>query len=1190
MKLMALLLFCTGIQLSAAVRAQEVTFTFDLKNATFDELMKEIRRNSDYYFVYKDSEVVGVNKLTKHFKSARITEILQECLEDTDLSYSLEDNLIVIKRKGQEAAPARQQQKPAGKISGRVTDESGEPLPGVTVIVKGTTKGVITDVEGNFQLEGLSGNELTLRISYVGMETQELTANVNSNITVRMKDDVNQIGQVVVTGYQKIERRALTSSITTINMNDLQTINQPNIDKLLQGQVAGMTIMSTSGAPGSVPQIRIRGTSTLSGNLQPLWVVDGVILDDPVNSSVDDILNNRNLIASGIGGINVNDIEDINVLKDASATALYGTRAANGVIVITSKKGNAGKTRINYNGGVTVGVRPQLKDGYMMNSKERIAVNMEMIQNGTFSATSSSVGQYGTVSDFERYWIDVQDRKMTYEEFENKVKQLETVNTDWFKYLFRNSVTHRHSLSISGGNEKTTFYLSGSYMDDQATAKEVAQKTYTSTVKVYTRLRDNLRVGGTIDINNRSNESFFAADSRMNPYEWAIYATRAHNVYDENGDYNYMYLNNIKYNYLEDRDKSWRKSNSFGFKGTVDLEWKILPDLDYNMLFSYSKGHTSDEDVAKDDSYFVRSIRNNYYTVVNSTAVYLWKEGGYRKTRSTDNSSLTFRNQLNWRPAFGEHRLDLMAGQEIRTSKYEDETTTIYGYVHDQGRQMLLQTDLIASMGVPYWVMSLNESAALSWYGSAGYTYKNRYTASLNGRVDGSNRFGIKTNKLFNPLWSFGVNYQLKEEDFLKDVDWVSYLTMRASYGSQGNLASQAYSDLVATTGTIDQVKKENYLNITAPKNPNLKWEKNYTKDIALEFGFFKRRLTGVVEYYYKKAVDLLGNKQVSQVSGFSVLQVNWASMMNRGWEATLNAILIDSKSPSGFRWSTSFNMGHNTNEVLDVYTTPTYTDLTNARRTNYASSAVVGKPIDGLWSYRYAGLNSDGRATFYNGQMVTDDDGNETEKTVLYGVRDIDALEYSGTTMPIVQSGWTNTFYFKKFTLSALLVGSFGNVIRLRNLNASSFDFAYPDPLSNMPREFVYRWMQAGDEAYTDIPRLEIDPYDYALSYTTPYNATMYNNSNLRTVKGDYVRLQNLSLSYDWFSEKMRAKGIQNIRLMIQGNNLHAWHTSKLKGQDPEATGALMKYAATNSANVTFGNTFLPLSQSWSFTVNVQF
>lgn len=1140
-----------------------------LGETTYKHLFEEIRKQTGCIVMYSDDMLDKNAKVKAVFEDVTLEEVMREILVDKGLTFEKNAEFITIFK----AAAAQQK---SVVLSGKVTDKAGNPLPGVSVFLKGTSIGVATDVDGNYKLEIPETDGIVLLYSFIGMKTKSVNYTGQKEIDVVLEEDVNEMDEVVVTGYQKIERRKLTSSITTIDMETLKTVNQPNIDKLLQGQVPGMTIMSTSGAPGAVPQIRIRGTSTISGNVQPLWVVDGIILDDPVDATVDDILTNRNLIASGIGGVNVDDIESINVLKDAAATAIYGTRAANGVIVITSKKGTAGKTRINYNGSVQIGMRPRIKDAYMMNSKERIDVNMEMIERGAFKATSSGVGDYGTVTDFERWFIDVNDRKMTWEQYGERVKQLEEVNTNWFKELFRHSITHRHSLSISGGDEKTTFYLSGSYMDNQATAKGVGEQTYTGTVKVNSRLRENLRVGGALDVNVRDSKSFFAVDSRENPYEWAIYTTRAQNVYDEKGNYNYLYYNGLKFNFLENRNDCWRESNNFSIRGNLEVEWRIIPDLTFSSLFSFSKQNTKDENIANEDSYFVRGRKKDVTETVNYQPVYLWTDGGFRRSSFTNNSSITFRNQLAWMPVFGDHRMDVMVGQEIRTSKYLTETTNIYGYAHDRGHQQMPQFELMEHLGTPMWNEELNESAALSYFLTAGYTYKNRYTISFNARTDGSNRFGLKTNDLFQPLWAVGVNYQLKEENFLIDRQWLSYLTLKGSYGSQGNVASQAYSDLVATIGKVDAIKKENFLVISAPKNPNLKWEMNYTANVGLEFGFFKRRLYGSLEWYYKKGVDLLGSKQVSQVSGFPSVQVNWASMKNTGWEFAINTVNIDTEA---FRWTTNLNFGYNKNEVLEVYSTPGYSSLTNANRSNYAASAVVGKPINGLWSYRYAGLNEEGRAQFYDAE----------DNKVLTAMSDVDGLVYSGTTQPLVQGGFTNTFYYKKFTLSALFIGSFGNVIRLRNLT-SDYAFGFPDATQNMSKEFAHRWRNPGDEAHTDIPRLEVDKWDMALTYPYPANAQMYNNSDLRTVKGNFLRLQNVSLSYDLYTDKMRAKGIQNIRFMLQGNNLHVWKNRRLKGQDPEATGSQMKYTDTRTANVTFGNTYLPLSRSYSFSVSVSF
>ena len=1178
MKLTAVLMLVCCLQAVATTHAQSVTL--EGKRMSLNRVFEMVQQQTGFHFFYSNEVMRNAQPVSINVKNLPLAQALDSIFRDQPLTYIIDSpNTILIKPRPLPLITPEMliAEKLLTEITGKVTDSLGNPLQGVSVRIKGLAKGTTTNESGNFLLKSEQASP-TLVFSFVGYETREVTINNRTHVDVILRTANRKMDEVVVTGYQRIERRSLTSSITTVNMENLRTINQPNIDKLLQGQVPGMTVVSTSGAPGAIPQIRIRGTSTISGNVQPLWVVDGVILDDPINASVDDIMNNRNLIASGIGGINVEDVETISVLKDAAATAIYGTRAANGVIVITSKKGTAGKTRMNFNSYLTVGMRPRIEDAYMMNSKERIDVNLEMMERGLLNATSPRSGQYGTASDFERYFIDVQDRKLSWTDFEQKVRELEEVNTDWFQHLFRNSITTRQNLNISGGNEKTTFYVSGSYMDEQATALKTGQKTYTGSVKVYTKLAKNLRVGALLDVNVRDNKSFFATDSRENPFEWSIYTTRAQHAFDENGNYSHLYYNGMKYNFLENRDFGWRNSKNTSMRGTADIEWRPLKGVTFNSLFSFTKQNTVEEDVATENSYFVKKRQEDIFTTVDYQAVQLWKEGGYKKSRTTVNSSITFRNQLSYMPVLGyDHRFDLMAGQEVRKSSYEDETTEIYGYVHDRGRQQVPQFELMKYLGVPYWRQNLNQTAAVSYFGVAGYTFRNRYTVSFNARTDGSNRFGLKTNELFQPLWAVGLNYQMKEESWLADKDWISYLTFRGSYGSQGNVASQAYSDLVARIGTVDVINPDGYLVITAPRNPHLKWEMNYTSNLAMEFGLWKRRLTGTLEYYHKKGVDLLGTKQVSQVSGFTSVQVNWASMRNSGFEFSLSGIPIDGKN---FRWTVQANAGYNENEVLDVYAVPTVNTLTDAQRTNYASAAVVGKPINGLWSYRYAGLNKDGRASFYTGKK---------DETILYGMRDINGLTYSGTTMPIVQGGLTNSFYYKKFTLSVLVIGNFGNVIRLRNFS-QGYAFGFPEATQNLPREWASRWRQPGDEAFTDIPKLESDPWDLAVTGSSPYNGRMYDNSDLRTVKGDFVRLQNASISYDLYNQKIRSMGIQNIRFMFQGNNLHVWKNQRLKGQDPEATGAIMKYDATNTANVSFGNTYLPIPRSFSFSVSIQF
>ncbi|MDQ2178472.1 SusC/RagA family TonB-linked outer membrane protein [Marinifilum sp. D714] len=1159
------------------VNSQMMISSLKLNSADLSEALEEVEKLSQYDFVFNYNDVKGY-EVTVDLEDISLEKCLDEVLCGHPFQYKTEDDLVIVSYKEPTLRPVVQQKKIS--IKGKVTDEEGVGLPGVSVVVKGTHVGVATNIDGEYNIK-VDNRNVTLVFSFVGMETQEYKLKKSNVLDVKLSADQGQLGEVVITGYQNLDGRKKTASIASVDMSEIRKRVEPSVDQLLQGQVAGMTIMNSSGAPGAVPQVKIRGTSTISGNTQPLWVVDGIILDDPINVDVSDILGNRNLIASGIGGINVSDIASINVLKDASATALYGTRAANGVIVITSKSGKAGKTQIKYSGSTTLSMRPRIEDAYMMNSQQRMEVNQEMTDAGYSYINSNDKGEYGDASDFEKYVIDLQDKTITNEEFALKMKTLETANTDWFKHLFRNSITQSHSLSISGGNKRTTFYVSGSYRDQQATAKGVGLKSYTGKIKVRTRVRKNIRLNAQLDITSRDNTSFFSANSRENPYEAAVNTTRTQRLYDENGDYNYMYINDLKFNYLENRAASWRNSNSFMLKGQVSTEWEMFKDFRWTSTFSFSKESTTEEDVAKENSIYVRTSKKNF---LNPEFEPLWIDGGFFQGKNTNRHSKTVRNQISYNPVIDDdHEINVMLGTEINTNDYLGNTNSIHGYTHERGQQMTPQWDFIKDMGRPYWYKSSSKSASISYYGVFGYTYKEKYTLNFNARRDGSNKFGVKSNDIFKPLWSAGFNYQMKKEYFLEDVDWLSYLTLRGSYGVQGNVSSSAYSKIITSISPYNRLKEQTQLRINAPKNQNLKWEQNYSSNLALEFGLFDRRIRGTFEYYYKRGEDLLGNKQVSQIIGFSNMTVNWASMENRGLEGSLYVKLIDKKD---FDWSINVNAGWNKNKVLDVYSNPDYANITNASRGSYGNSAVIGKPISGLYSFRFAGLNEEGNPTFYTGKF--DDEGNEL--TALKSIVDTDALKYEGPMAPTIQGGFNTTVSYKNLSLSCLLIGSFGNVVRMRELQGSSLNgFTFPNPERNLPREWVNRWRKPGDENFTNIPKFQHLRTNEHLN-GHPSNTYMYNNSDLRTVKGDFVRLQSLSLSYNLFTDRLREMGIQNIQFSLIGNNLHVWKNSKLKGQDPEANMGLSNYGRPERGKITFGNTYLPVPRTYSFSVNVSF
>lgn len=526
MKLTVMFLFVTFLSVSASGFAQETTIR--VNNTSLKQIFKEIRQKMGYTFVFNEQIVNKEGKISLDITSDDIHEILDKCLENTSLDYEIQGDAIVILLK--EKQTVQEGEKEVVKITGSVKDKNGSPLPGVTVLVKGTTVGVATDVNGNYSIVLPEIKEPILVFSFIGMRTEEIAAN-NKVINVTMQESAEQLEEVVVnTGYQTINTRNLTSSVSSVRAEDILVAGMTSIDAALEGRIPDLLLMSNSGEVGSTPRIRIRGTSTLLGNREPLWVLDGIILTDPVRVDPTDLNNPDyiNIIGNAISGINPQDIERIDVLKDASATALYGTRAANGVIVVTTKKGRSGKARLSYNHTSKLTRRPRYSDRdiNLMNSQERVRFGKELTDmHYIFPEGMVMVG-------YEGAFYRLQTGASNYEQFMNEVEFYEKVNTDWFDVLTRDAYSHGHNVSISGGSDDTRYYTSIGYDRENGVSKTTYTERYTALINLNTELFGKLRLGlqlnGNIQKKNHLMES-------INTMDYAYNTTRALPCYNEDG-------------------------------------------------------------------------------------------------------------------------------------------------------------------------------------------------------------------------------------------------------------------------------------------------------------------------------------------------------------------------------------------------------------------------------------------------------------------------------------------------------------------------------------------------------------------------------------------------------------------------------------------------------------------------------
>lgn len=484
MKMWIVLCLVGALQLNASnLYSQQRKMDISMKDASLVDVFRYIRKHSGYAFVYDHDAVKRAGTVTVDAQGATVEEILEQCFQGSMFRFLIEDQVVIIQKEVENVS--QQQDVKSIEVKGRVIDEKKNPLPGVTVTIKGMSLGVVTDVEGNYLLRlPQEAKDVKLLFSFVGMKTQEVAYAGQQEIDITMHEEATQIDEVVITGYQVVDRRKNTSAVNTVKVDDIMIPSATSIDQMLEGRVPGMILMSNSGEVGVVPKIRIRGTSTLIGNREPIWVVDGIIVQDPVPVSPEELNDPDyiNRIGNAIAGLNPQDIERLDILKDAAATALYGAKAANGVIVVTTKKGHIGAPTVNYNMTTTFRQRPRYTDRKinLMNSRERVQFSRELFDNHyLYDSNTNMVGYEGALH--ELYTGKINDKQ-----FAEKVARLETMNTDWFDLLTEDTWSHQHTLSISGGSEQTRYYSSLGYTRDNDVIKGNYNERYTAAMNLET--------------------------------------------------------------------------------------------------------------------------------------------------------------------------------------------------------------------------------------------------------------------------------------------------------------------------------------------------------------------------------------------------------------------------------------------------------------------------------------------------------------------------------------------------------------------------------------------------------------------------------------------------------------------------------------------------------------------------------
>lgn len=1192
MKLTVCLMLCLQFNLWASVSAQ-TKVSLDLKGVTMDEFIAEMGKQTGKEFFFHSDLLEKPVKLDVNASEEEYTSILDRVLPQAKLTYEVINDVVVIKR-----LPQLPQEVKKRIVRGTVKDENGDPVPGATVMVPSISYGTAANGSGLFLLE-LPASVKSVLVTAVGMESQTVTlVDGKEEYNIVMKASQTELDEVTVvsTGYQDIDRRRLTSAVTTLKMDDIKVDGISTIDKMLEGHVPGMIFMQNSGQVGAAPKVRIRGTSTVLGNQEPLWVLDGVILQDPVKvdpASLND-LDFVNLLGNAISGLNPDDIEQIDVLKDAAATAIYGTRAANGVIVITTKKGHVGPPTVTYSLTGTINRRPRYNERsvYLMNSQQRVDVSRELFEKGMgFQGVIEWVG-------YEAAYLDYKAGRIDFDEFNRLSRYYESVNTDWFDILTDNSFSNKHTLSLSGGSENMRYRVSIGYNDEQGVIRKEQNRVYTANVKLN---GDFKKISFEFGMQGNNGKRRYTP-SNVNAISYAYTTSRAMPAYNPDGT-RWFYnkgggrstttAEGYPFNIENEMETCYQNIDSYGLTFTGRLKYKIIPSLNLEGTLSYTVSSTNNETTYEEDSYYIAELRRR------DDASSLCPRGGELQTDNNRMRSYTARLQANYNDLFkGKHALTIALGGELSSTSHNSLRMTQRGYYPDRGKSFATFTSADLYSRYPQyrgWLAgnhpTVTESLTnlVSAYFSINYTYDNRYTLNFNTRMDGSNQFGSRSNEKLLPIWSISGRWDIRR-DFWPQSEKVNTLALKLSYGHQGNMLDNQTSRTIIEKGDYDTQWEDFTSTVKYFPNPDLKWETTHSYNAELDFSFFDGKIGGTVGYYYKRTKDAFLTKQVSVINGIGQYTVNQGEVVNQGVEVSLQFTPIDQKVDAsgkrGFVWRFDPQIGqainqlvtraiNNKNHILDDKVT--YSDYLQG------NVELSGKPLGTFYSYRFKGLDpTDGHPLFWNTEEEMKDTFLQAQS--IEEVVDL-VMEDSGTRVPVLQGGFSNYFGYRQFGLSFNFAYSLGNKIRLLKLCGGNAINPYPE--QNMRREFVDRWKAPGDENHTNIPSLVAsdgvrnNPWWGSESLLYPFAGNsiydMYDNSNIRVVNGNYLKLQSLSFRYNVHDEICKKLHIRSAYLSLTGTNLFTICSKKLKGQDPTQSGS------SDAINLT-------VRPNYSLTLNVTF
>ncbi len=1196
-KKLSIVLFLISCLLTTS-RLQAQAVTMSLKDVPLKDALRQIQKQTGVNVLFDEALLSKSANVTVQVKNSSLEQALQLCFKDQPVKYALVDKTIVVKplektKEAKTAVVADTVKRTVIFVTGKVTDENGSPLVRVSIQNVNTKKGAFSGEDGSFRI-AVSEDDM-LHISYVGYRMQIIKSPYSAgHLQIKLEPAEIKTEEVVVTGYQQIRKSQMTGSVVKVKAENLVLNGTATLEQSLQGKLSGVDIVNNSGLVGSRQTVRVRGTSTLLGSQEPVWVVDGIIQEDPLpfkatelnffggESSNSERL--KNFVGSSVAWLNPYDIEEVTVLKDAASTAIYGVKAANGVILITTKRGKTGsRPVVSYNASASTQTKLSYDKMNLMNSKERVDVSREIWQRGLISYNSlDDVGYSGLLKQY-------MEQKLPYAEFNTRVKQLEVNNTDWFDILFQQPLNQSHSVSVSGGGTSNSYYGSFSAASVKGTAKGNGSNTYSGTVNFVSNITPRLNFSAKLSGNYSKTDGFFNVD----PYNYASKTSRVIPVYEENGSLSYYNYNNtgFKYNILNELANSGNQNIRTGLNAAINVRYRLPAGFSIESVFGVGYANLHAESYATEKTYRISAQRRGYefgqYRPIDQQyRMSQLPNGGELATMESRNINYTWRNGINYGRTFNQkHAVTALLGMELRSNMYKGSSITQFGYQPDRGKIIIppaatIENALGTLIANPIYAAGLmtntitdNKANYVSYYLTGSYTYNDRYTFNASIRGDASNRFGQDTRNRFKPIWALGGRWNVAREKFFAKTNWFNDFAIRASYGYQGNVAEGYGPELIARIPSgaagINSLTGDPILSISNLPYTNLRWEKTETVNLGLDFSFFGGRISASLDYFRKNSRDLIMMKDIPYENGVISMPMNGGTLTNSGIDLSMNFIPVRTKN---FLWTFGFTSSKIYNQITNrQMQNPTWMTAKSG------SYYVDGYAVSSFWVFDYAGMDSATGTPLFNIPTTTQNPNVKTDASAF--------MKYGGKLNPDFTGGFSTSLRYKMFTVSTNIYVSVGASKLLAPLYTSDITRTTPNEYNNLSKDLVNRWRAPGDHLTASTPSLPnalvtMIPIPSgattvgSLSQTSsesPY--TLYNFSSARLVDASYVRINNINFNYALTEKLAKRIYAKSASIGYSIGNVHTFASKDLKGLDPEVASGNQPLPITHALtlNVTF-------------------